>query len=80
MATKSKPNQLLLDAFKDASPKSPALTNADRTYLRGLTRRGFTHEEILNIAQKTGIKVTAEDLKTNGGRPAGSTNKPKTTV
>lgn len=73
---KAKPNQLLLDAFKDVAPKTPALTSADRTFLRGLTRRGFTHEEILAVAQKTGMKVTKEDLITSQGRPAGSPNKP----
>jgi SOS response regulatory protein OraA/RecX len=58
----AKANKLLIDAFKDATPKNPALTSADKIYLRGLTRRGFTSDEILAIAAKTGIKVTLDDL------------------
>jgi hypothetical protein len=57
-----KANKLLIDAFKDATPKTPAITGADRVYLRGLTRRGFTNDEILAIASKTGMKVTLADL------------------
>lgn len=61
--TKAKPLQLLVDAFKDAQPKNPALSGTDRAYLRGLMRRGFTVDEIIAIGAKAGVKVTADDLK-----------------
>jgi hypothetical protein len=62
MATKAKPRQSLIDAFKDEAPQNPALNSADKAYLRGLVRRGFTHDEIVAIAAKHGIKVTTSDL------------------
>ena len=34
-----------------------------RAHLRGLKKRGFTDEEIINIASKAGLKVT-EDILT----------------
>lgn len=68
MATKhfSKVNASLLEAVKDTPPKNPAITGADKTYLRGLIRRGYTHEEIISIGAKAGLKVNPQDLITNG--------------
>jgi hypothetical protein len=48
--------------------------------LKGLKRRGYNEEEIFKIGKQVFPNLKIEQLKTNGGRPAGSTNKPKTTA
>jgi SOS response regulatory protein OraA/RecX len=61
MATKKQPvNQDLANAFAEVKPKNPALSSADKTYLRGLRRRGFTQEEISDVAKKAGFVVPAD--------------------
>lgn len=61
MATKKiQVNEGLVKAFENAKPANPALTSADRTYLRGLRRRGFTQEEIKQIANNAGFQVPAD--------------------
>lgn len=64
MATKKiMANAKLVDAGTEAIPINPALTWADRAYLRGLKRRGFTEAEIIGIGKKAGFTVTPDDLK-----------------
>lgn len=61
MATKKiQVNEGLVKAFENAKPANPALTSADRTYLRGLRRRGFTQEEIKKVAKEAGFDVPAD--------------------
>lgn len=61
MATKKQTvNEALVKAFENAKPANPALSSADKTYLRGLRRRGFTMEEIQNVAAKAGFEVPAD--------------------
>jgi hypothetical protein len=50
-------NPDLVKAFENAKPAKPALTSADKTYLRGLRRSGFTHKEIQDVAKKAGFEV-----------------------
>ncbi len=57
-------NQDLVKAFEAAKPKNPALTSADKVFLRGLHRRGFTMPEIQEIAQKAGFVVPANLFET----------------
>lgn len=58
MATKKVAvNEALMKAFENAKPKNPALTGADKAFLRGLKRRGFTLEEIKVIAADAGFLV-----------------------
>lgn len=62
MATKKVAvNQSLVKAFENAKPKNPALTGADKAFLRGLKRRGFTLEEIKAIAGESGF-IVPDDL------------------
>ena len=57
MATKKQAvNEDLAKAFEAVKPANPALTSADKTYLRGL-RRGFTQTEIQDVAKKAGFQV-----------------------
>lgn len=61
MATKKiQVNEGLVKAFENAKPANPALTSADRTYLRGLRRRGFTQDEIKNVAKEAGFVVPTD--------------------
>lgn len=55
-----KPNQKLVDAFKNARPANPALSAADKSYLRGLRRQGYTQEEIKIIASQAGFEIPAD--------------------
>ena len=54
------PNQKLVDAFKNERPANPALSAADKSYLRGLRRQGYTQDEIKTIAGKAGFEVPAD--------------------
>lgn len=61
MATKKQTvNEALVKAFENAKPANPALSSADKTYLRGLRRRGFTMEEIQNVAAQAGFEVPVD--------------------
>lgn len=65
MATKKKQvNEKLIEAVNSTPPTSPALSRSDKTYLKGLTRRGYKHEEIIAIGRKAGFDVKTEDLVT----------------
>ena len=55
-----KPNPKLVEAFKNERPENPALSSADKSYLRGLRRQGYTQDEITNIAGKSGFTVPAD--------------------
>lgn len=59
---KAEVNEKLKQTFDATPPKNPALSSADRTYLKGLFRRGYTQDEIIAIGQKAGFNVKPEDL------------------
>jgi SOS response regulatory protein OraA/RecX len=69
MATskENQPAQGLIAAFEKRSPANPALTSSDKTYLRGLRRKGYTQEEIKTIASDAGFAVP-DDLFETGKR------------
>lgn len=54
---KQKPAEALLAAVAATRPANPALSAADKTYLRGLRRQGYTQPEIIAIAQSAGYQV-----------------------
>lgn len=56
-AKKQAVNADLAKAFEAVQPANPALSSADKTYLRGLRRRGFTQVEIQDVAKKAGFVV-----------------------
>ena len=71
MATKkTQVNDGLLKAFENAKPANPALTSADKTYLRGLRRRVFTQEEIKKVANEAGFEVPADLFEQKKKAPA----------
>lgn len=59
-AKKQEVSEKLAKAFEAVEPKNPALSGADKIYLRGLQRRGFTESEIRDVAQKAGFVVPAD--------------------
>ena len=63
---KQEVNERLSKAFEAVEPKNPALSGADKAFLRGLQRRGFTEEEIRNVAQKAGFDVPADLFQKKG--------------
>ena len=55
-----KPNPNLIEAFTNERPAKPALSSADKRYLRGLRRQGYTQTEIEQIGKKSGFDVPAD--------------------
>ena len=55
-------NERLAAILETAKPANPTLSSTDRTHLIKLKKRGFTDDEIIAIAAKAGLKVTAEIL------------------
>lgn len=66
---KAKVNPKLIEAAESTPPKNPAPSAADRTYLRGLRRRGYTEDEIKVVAQKAGL-LMPPDLFVPRKKPA----------
>ena len=58
------PAQGLVAAFEKTRPANPALSAADKTYLRGLRRQGYTQEEIKTIASYAGFTVPGDLFET----------------
>jgi hypothetical protein len=59
MASKRQPvDPKLAEVFQAAPPANPSPTSADKNYLRGLKKRGYTEEEIIRIAAKAGYVIT----------------------
>lgn len=69
---KQKPAEALVAAVAATRPANPALSAADKTYLRGLQRQGYTREEIIAIAQSAGYQVS-DDLFTKRANKKPST-------
>lgn len=62
-------NERLAVLLETAKPANPTLSSADRTQLIKLKKRGFTDAEIIDIADKAGLKVTAEMLTVKPRKP-----------
>ena len=55
-------NEKLTSIFSEVQPANPAPSSTDKAYLRGLKKRGFTDNEIIQVAAKAGYKITADML------------------
>lgn len=53
-------NEKLASVFAEVQPANPAPSSTDKAYLRGLKKRGYTEQEIIQIAAKAGFKITAD--------------------
>jgi hypothetical protein len=71
----SEVSEKLLEVFSTVTPANPKPIGADRRYLLGLQKRGFTPTEIINVAAKAGFKLTPEFfvLKKKNEAPAAQT-------
>lgn len=52
--------ETLTTLFVDAPPANPAPSAADKVFLRGLKKRGYTEQEIISIAAKGGYQITPD--------------------
>jgi hypothetical protein len=57
---KEEVNEKLIAAFSETRPANPMPVGADRRYMLGLLKRGYTPQEITTIAAKAGYKLTNE--------------------
>ena len=53
-------NPKLVEVFSETRPANPTPVGADKRYLLGLLKRGYTPQEIANIAGKAGYKLSQE--------------------
>lgn len=62
MAKIEKPpvNEKLESVFSATPPANPAPTAADKKFLIGLKKRGYTEDEIILIAGKAGFQIKPE--------------------
>jgi hypothetical protein len=70
MATKAKVSERLVAATEATPPKNPAPSGADKAYLRGLKRRGYTEDEIRGVAAKAGMQLPADFFVPKKKKPA----------
>lgn len=59
----------LESVFADVPPANPAPSTADKHYLRGLKKRGYTEAEIIQIAAKAGFKITSDLFVVKAKKP-----------
>lgn len=69
---KAKVNEALKKELDAMTPANPVLSSADKAYLRGLMRRGFSEQQIRSAVQKVGMEIPANFFE--------KINKPKTTI
>lgn len=62
-------NEKLAQVLETAKPANPAVSSTDRAHLIRLKKRGFTEAEIIEIAAKAGLKVTADMLTVKPRKP-----------
>jgi len=76
MKKKTDVNPKLVAAFAATPPRTPALSAADATYLRGLRRRGYTLQEIIEVGTKAGFVVPDNIFDAKKKKPATTTQAP----
>lgn len=69
-------NEKLTSVFSDTPPQNPAPSAADKAYLRGLKKRGYTEAEIIQIAKKAGFSITPEIFVVKNVKKKGAKNAP----
>lgn len=60
--TKSALLNAIIEVAQESIPANPLPSGAELTYLKNLKRRGFTDAEIIVIAEKAGVTITAAHL------------------
>jgi hypothetical protein len=68
-APKIQPSESLLKLVLEAPAAKPTISAADKNYLKGLVKRGYTIPEILAIGKKHGFTLTAEEMTVKPRKP-----------
>ena len=58
----AKVNPLLQASTELVTPEIPVLSTADKSYLKGLKKKGYSDQQIIAIAAKSGFKIEAQFL------------------
>lgn len=58
----AKVNPLLQASVELVTPEIPVLSTADKSYLKGLKKKGYSDQQIIAIAAKSGFKIEAQFL------------------
>ena len=58
----AKVNQLLQASTELVVPAIPVLSSADKSYLKGLKKKGYSDQQIIAIAAKSGFTIDAKFL------------------
>jgi hypothetical protein len=59
-AKKFTPPAEMLEAINSTKPATPVLVGTERTYYKGLRRRGFSEQQIGEFIKKAGYPVPAD--------------------
>lgn len=59
----AKVNPLLQASTELVKPAIPVLSTTDKSYLKGLKRRGYSDQQIIEIAAKSGFKIDSNFLE-----------------
>ena len=59
-AKKCTPPAAMLEAINSTKPATPVLVGSERTYYKGLKRRGYSEQQINEFIKKAGYPVPAD--------------------
>ena len=54
------PDQSILDLVTSTKPANPILSTKEKTYFKGLKRRGYSEQQINEFIKKAGYQVSAD--------------------
>lgn len=69
-AKKFTPSSDLLEVINSTKPASPVLLGPERTYYKGLKRRGYSEQQIGEFIKKAGYPVPADLWVVKAKKPA----------
>lgn len=64
------PPAAMLEAINSTKPATPVLVGAERTYYKGLKRRGYSEQQINEFIKKAGYPVPADLWVVKAKNPA----------
>lgn len=72
-AKKFTPPAAMLEAINSTKPATPVLVGAERTYYKGLKRRGYSEQQINEFIKKAGYPVPVDLWVVKAKKPAAPT-------
>jgi hypothetical protein len=69
-AKKFTPPAAMLEAINSTKPATPVLVGSERTYYKGLKRRGYSEQQINDFIKKAGYPVPADLWTVKAKNPA----------